>query len=602
MKTIFNKIYLLFIIILYFVPAKAQNNDQLLLDLQKAESASNQLEIANICNKLGFNYWSAAQYQDAITYFSKSLKINEEVNNRNAIANINNYLGLIYSDLHQYEPAINHLTTALNIRQSLKDKKGQFSEMINLTVVYRQKNDYQKAIDWLNQALVLAKELNDITALRRCYGMMAENYESLGNSEKSIENYNMFSAMDKEIKKQEQERIETEAKKKVNQAELKTREALTQKEAKEIQLIQKEEELSKEIQISRARQMEIELLNKENQIKELEVKEQKARLVIERIVRNTVISGLVVALGLGGFLMIAYRQKQKANVLLAKQNKEIREQKDRIELQQIKIAEAYVEIREQNQKINRSIIYARRIQQAMLYNWNHIKKHIPDSFTFFRPRDIVSGDFYYAKEIKGKNPKFLVAAVDCTGHGVPGAFMSMIAIELLHEIIELKNITSPEKILSELHLCIRKALRQGETNNKDGMDISMTVYDPVANTIEFAGARNPLIYFQNGKMKEIKGDRLSIGGIPDTDHKVFTKTTISIDHPTTFYLSTDGFQDQFGGEEGNKLLYKNFRNFLKDIHDSSWKEQEKLMETYLHQWKGDFPQIDDILVIGFKLP
>jgi serine phosphatase RsbU (regulator of sigma subunit) len=577
------------------------NTETLLAELAKAEAKSNEVETANICNKLGFNFWSLGQHQEAILYFSKSLKINDQNNNSNAVANLYNYIGLIYSDLNQFEASIQHLENALSIRRNLKDKKNIFAELLNLATVYRQKKDFAQAVDLLDLSLEIAKEMSDLASLRRCYGMLAENYESLGNPEKSFEYFNLFSTIDKEIKRVEQQKIEAETKQKINLAEQKTKEALTQKEEKEIQLVKTEEELNREIQISLARQMEIELLNKENQIKELIVLEQTARLANERIIRNSVLLGLVLALSFGGGLFHAYRQKQKANLLLAKSNKEIKEQKDRIELQQMKIAEAYTEIKDKNLKINRSIIYAQRIQQAMLSHWDKLSSVIPDSFVFFKPRDIVSGDFYYFKKIKGLSNRCIIVAADCTGHGVPGAFMSMIGINLLREIVELKNIVSPELILSELHLGIRKALKQGSSNNKDGMDISLVVYDPENKTIEFSGARNPLIYFQKGKMKEIKGDRQSIGGIPDTDHKKFTKKVIHIDQPTTFYLFSDGFQDQFGGEKGDKLLSKNFNSMLQDIHLSSWKEQDKFLETYLHRWKINYPQIDDILIIGFRL-
>jgi serine phosphatase RsbU (regulator of sigma subunit) len=587
---------------MFIVEGNSQSGtESLLTELANAEAKSNDVEIANVCNKLGFNYWSAGQLDEAIHYFSRSLKINESNSNKNAVANLNNYLGLIYSDFNQFESSVLHLKKALEIRKSLNDKKNIFAELLNLAIVYRQEKDFNQAMSMLNTGLEIAKEMNDLNSLRRCYGMMAENYESLGNPEKSFEYFNLFATIDKEINRIEQQRIETESKQQINLAQQKTREALTQKEQKEIQLIKTEEELSKEIQLSQSRQMEIELLNKENQIKELVLLEQSARLSNERIIRKAILFGLAISLSFGGGLFHAYRQTQRANTLLAKRNKEINQQKDRIEEQQLKIAEAYGEIKDQNQKINRSLIYAQRIQQAMLSHWDKINDHIPDSMVFFKPRDIVSGDFYYFNEIKAMPNKCLIAAADCTGHGVPGAFMSMIGINLLHEIIELKNIVSPHEILFELNRGIRKSLKQDKSNNKDGMDISLVVYDLESKTLEYSGARNPLIYFQDGKMREIKGNRQSIGGIPDTENKIFSQKVIPVDRPTTFYLFSDGFQDQFGGEKGDKFLSKNFFKMLKEIHQYDWKEQEIFMETHLHRWKLHYPQIDDILIIGFRL-
>lgn len=576
--------------------------EELIKELKGAEAAGDKSEAARLCNKIGFGYWSANRLTDAIPYFSKSLQYNEDSENLNGAAALHNYLGLIYSDLHNYDLAFQHLESALKIRRQLNDKKNVFSELLNIAVLRRQKGDHAASIPLIEEALEIGKELNDIVLLRRCYGMLAEAHESLKNTEQSIEYYNLFAALDKEIRRQEQQKLEAEARQKINLAEQKTREALTEKEQKELELQKTEEELVRESQVSKERQLQIELLNKENELKELEVARQEETLRNERQLRNTILAALTGMFILAGFLFHALRQKQKANILLAKKNKEISAQKERIEGQQLKLAEAYVEIRNKNQKINRSIMYARRIQQAMLSHWDKINEVIPDSFVFFKPRDIVSGDFYYFREIKGERPKYVIAAVDCTGHGVPGAFMSMIATELLHEIIDLKMVHAPHLILSELHYGIRQSLKQGSTKNKDGMDISLVVYDPALQTLEFSGARNPLIYFRNGKLIEIKGDRQSIGGIPDTDYKTFTQTTVHIDGPTTIYLFTDGFQDQFGGIDGEKLLPKNFKNLLCEVHQLSWKEQNRMLETQLHRWQGaNYPQIDDILIIGFRL-
>lgn len=594
----------LFLLIVFRVSGQDQPDEtaQLLLELKEAESNNDMITASRLANKLAFHFWSESNLSEAAIYFEKALRFNETLGNKNGVASLNNYLGLIYSDQADHDRAISHLSKALEIRRELNDAKGVYSEMVNLAVAYRQKADYKRAVELSEQALEAAKELNDITLIRRCYGMLTENYSSLNDPEKSLEYFELFTALDKEIQKQEQQKLEEQARRQVNAAETKTLAALAEKELKEKELQHTELELDEAIRISKEREMQIELLNKENQIKELRVREQESRLRNEKLLRNSILTGLTLALIIAVILFTAFRQKQKANVLLARQNKEISEQKRRIEAQQMKIAEAYVEIRDQNTKINRSIIYAQRIQNAVLSHWDSIYDHIPDSFVFYKPRDIVSGDVFYYREIKNASPKHVIAAIDCTGHGVPGAFMSMIAFELLHEIIDLKKIYSPDKILSELHFGVRMALKQSESNNRDGMDISLVVYDPATKLLEYAGARNPVIYIQNNTLYEIRGDRQSIGGIPNTDHKTFTRKTLTIDQPTTFYLYTDGFQDQFGGEEGDKLLSVNFKNLLYDVHSLPWKEQHKMLETQLRRWQGkEFQQIDDILVIGFRL-
>jgi serine phosphatase RsbU (regulator of sigma subunit) len=196
--------------------------------------------------------------------------------------------------------------------------------------------------------------------------------------------------------------------------------------------------------------------------------------------------------------------------------------------------------------------------------------------------------------------KFLISSVDCTGHGVPGAFMSMIGYNLLDSITQ-TGTTKPDLILSKLHQGVRKMLKQDEGTNQDGMDISICVINPEDKTLKFSGANNPLIYVKNNEVNIIKGDRYSIGGIQKEEHRVFTSHTIRFDEPTSFYILTDGFTDQFGGEKGRKYLLRNFKQLIEKIHFLPMEEQRTILEKEFVTWKGKEDQIDDVLVIGFKL-
>lgn len=262
--------------------------------------------------------------------------------------------------------------------------------------------------------------------------------------------------------------------------------------------------------------------------------------------------------------------------------------------------EAEAQIIKQNKKIIDSIHYARRIQNALLREPKELKKIFPNSFILYQPRDIVSGDFYWFESIENKR---FIAAVDCTGHGVPGAFMSMIGSNLLEEIILRRHIYSPDEILNQLHIGIRKALHQDETRVQDGMDISLCVIDEVDRSLEFAGAHNPLVYGIGDDIRLIRGNRFSIGGRRYGKERSFSKHRIELSADmTTFYIYTDGFQDQFGGERNTKLLNKNFRKILQDIQQMSIEDQATHLHKILHQWMTPQQrQIDDILVIGFQL-
>ncbi len=254
-----------------------------------------------------------------------------------------------------------------------------------------------------------------------------------------------------------------------------------------------------------------------------------------------------------------------------------------------------------------SIMYARQIQQAMLPKLETFKAVIPESFVLFRPRDTVSGDFYW---FNSKSHRSVISAIDCTGHGVPGAFLSMIGNELLNKIVIFKGITEPHKILAQLQLEMRNTLKQKENGNEDGMDIGICTLHLVPPEreelfgqprLEFAGAKNSLIYIQDKQMHVVKGDKVPIGGYLFKDDYNFTTHTIPLKGETTFYMYSDGYADQFGGEDKKKFMVSRFRSLLLEIHHLPLEQQKRQLEKTLLQWMGGTPQIDDILVMGFRI-
>lgn len=254
------------------------------------------------------------------------------------------------------------------------------------------------------------------------------------------------------------------------------------------------------------------------------------------------------------------------------------------------------EIEVQNKNITASINYAKRIQEAMLPIKEELIKALPDSFIFYKPKDIVSGDFYWFAEREGKQ---ILVVADCTGHGIPGAFMSVIGLCIIHQLVNLYGVTSPEKILHDLNEGIRKILRQDTNTQHEGMDISVCVIDKARATLEYAGARRPLYYIQRSQLNEIKGDRISVGG--GNDERAFTKHTINISEPTIFYLFSDGFQDQYGGEDKKKIGAKLFKEMLFEVHHISTTTQGIALEEKFELWQGKEKQIDDVLLIGVRL-
>ncbi len=280
------------------------------------------------------------------------------------------------------------------------------------------------------------------------------------------------------------------------------------------------------------------------------------------------------------------------------QNTELNQQKEEIEAQNDMLFESNEQIQAKNKSITASINYAKRIQEAMLPIKDKITEAIPFNFILFKPRDIVSGDFYWFAEKKGKT---IIAAVDCTGHGVPGAFMSMIGSEILTTILT-KDITKPSKILDLKNSYVQKALKQEQTDNQDGMDMTLCTINKDKKIVEFAGAKNPLLYIQNGELFQIKGDSQSIGGRKTSRDKPFENHEISYaEHTTYFYTFSDGYQDQFGGPRNRKYMIKRMKKLILDNYQKPFKEQEQILNSSIEEWMKDVEQTDDILVIGFKL-
>jgi PAS domain S-box-containing protein len=278
---------------------------------------------------------------------------------------------------------------------------------------------------------------------------------------------------------------------------------------------------------------------------------------------------------------------------------ELHKAQEQILQQNIEIQKQNEEVEKQSKDILDSIHYAGRIQQALLLPEQTIKGILPEHFILFLPRDIVSGDFYWVYKI---DKKIIVAAADCTGHGVPGAFMSMLGISFLNEIVIKNKITQADVILEKLRVNVKKGLHQTGENSEthDGMDISLLVFDTDKKTFEFSAAYNSVIVIRNEEPFTIKGDKMPIG-VHRRDTEKFTLHKQNYLSDDCFYLYSDGYPDQISEETGRKYLNKNFTEFLVKIHKESMIEQKNLLLKEFNQWKKGHMQVDDVLVIGLKV-
>ncbi len=264
-------------------------------------------------------------------------------------------------------------------------------------------------------------------------------------------------------------------------------------------------------------------------------------------------------------------------------------------------------IERKNENITDSLKYAQRIQKAILGSEEEILCNFKEGFIFFKPKDIVSGDFFWFSQLffntAKKSSRRILIAADCTGHGVPGAFMTVMGNALLDEIVNERGITIPHLILHELDKKILATLQKQNFNQNDGMDMVVLVIeekDDNTKQVHWAGAKNPLYYIRNGEIHQIKGDKFPIGGNPLKNSKIFCTHTLTLEEGDIFYLFTDGFQDQFGGEENKKYMVKRFRNFLFNISQLPMNEQHEKIAQEFSSWKGKREQTDDVLVMGIK--
>jgi serine phosphatase RsbU (regulator of sigma subunit) len=330
-------------------------------------------------------------------------------------------------------------------------------------------------------------------------------------------------------------------------------------------------------------------------------------------------------LALSGFVMIAFLYNlifeggrneavkivKEQNKILAENQAEIKAQAEELFQQNEELKTATYLLNKQHDLLSKahsdikaSINYALRIQQSILPFDEELYAVMPNHFIFYKPRDVVAGDFYWAAQVENK--KFL-AMIDCTGHGVPGAFMTLIMYNLLNEIIKIQKILQPDEVLNEIRIRILEELKQKQTGNQDGMEISLFAIDTSREVpiVEYASNAPSLIYFQNGEQHIIKSDLIILGGIrnyfPGTK---FTLHTIPIDTKTTFYTYSDGIQDQFGGPEGKKFSTKRLKNLLSESQNYEFGKRKEFIEQSIENWTNQLVnpmQVDDMLLIGFEM-
>ncbi len=546
--------------------------------LKISEEMGDIIGIANSNYSIGNIYLETLVLDSAMIIYKESLKFFKKSNSKVGISACYLSIGNVLRHQKKYTKATEYYTKAIKIKQEIKDKHGEAKALLNLSVMNIETEQYKSAIKNAKKALTIGNEINLLPICKEAYLHLSNAYRGLGQYKNALDNiYNYIEVKDSLFNETKMKEIES-------------LEAKYQNQKKEQQILNQKNELA----IQKA-----ENLAKENQLKQ------------EKTIRYSIIIGLILVVILVLIVYRSFRQKKKANAILEAQKIEIEEkneelnqlieevtaQRDQIEIQKHKVEEI-------NFEVSQSIDYAKRIQNSILPDGQIIKKHFSDHFILFMPRDVVSGDFYWLAEVEENT---IIAVADCTGHGVPGAFMSMLGISFLREIVIKEYITHPGVILRKLRKEVINALKQeSETKNntsemkvQDGMDMVIVSINNKTKMMQFAGANNPLYMIRDGEFTEIKGDKMPISIYYKMDK--FKTHDIQLAEGDQLYMFSDGYADQFGGEKGKKFKYKPFKKLLTDNAGKKMSEQKQILVDTFEKWKGDIDQIDDIVILGIKI-
>lgn len=559
------------------------------------QELKNKRIIGNAYTNIGVIYREKGELNTSIEYLQKSITIYNSINDLKGMGINYSNMGVIYMDLKQYNRARVYFLKSLDIKKQLNDQKGIAISLNSIAWLNNETKKYDDAIENANLAFNIAKEIGALPEQLRAVELLTASYKSKKDFEKAFAYQEEYIVL--------QDSIHTSEKSK----------AIIELEAR-YQTEKKEEEIIKQ-------QL---LLDKQK----VEIDHQQNKAFAEKIVRDFLIGIVVLALIALFFIFKSYRLKKKANNIISQKNDELEQanteilmQRAEIEAQRDMVVDQKKEIERVHEELTGSIRYAQQIQMALLPSKNKLIDIFDDHFVFFKPRDIVSGDFYWATQVEDKSV-FCIA--DCTGHGVPGAFMSMLGISLLNQIVQTEKVVNPVLILERMRNYIIHILQQekDQSYSKDGMDVAVCVYDKNNNKIQYSGANVPLfIISENGhsdisnipepetektekmgrqfQITEIKPDKMPIGIFERLDP--FTGHEITIKPGTCLYLVSDGITDQFGGDDNKRFTTKRLRELLLQCAGFPLQEQRVIIEKAYLIWKKTYEQLDDATIVGVKL-
>ncbi len=490
---------------------------------------------------IGTAYGHQLKYKQALDCFFKSLAIQKETGDKRGEGICYGNIGNVYSTLSDYPKALENYLKALQLRREIGDKRGIGTCYVNLGSLCYKTTDYKSAVNYSDSALFLTKQTGDLENERMAYQTLADAYNKTGRYKEAYDNEVLFKKLTDSIFNADNSR---------QMGDMKTRFEVEKKEA--------------ELKVKADAQQAIN-------------KEERKR---QQLTIYAVLGVLLIVFVFSMFLFRRFKITQKQKHIIGLQKDEVLRQKHIVE--------------EHQKEIIDSITYAKRLQQAILPSDDEIKKHLPETFIYYKPKDIVAGDFYWMEHLDGIT---FIAAADSTGHGVPGAMVSVVCSNALNRAIKEFGLRDTGKILDKTRELVLETFEKSGEKIKDGMDISLIAIHP--SYINWSGANNALLYIADNKLTEIKADKQPIGQTDDP--KPFTTHTLNLQKGDIVYLMTDGYSDQFGGAKGKKFKYKQLEENLLANSNLPLEEQKTKLAKAFEAWKGNLEQVDDVTLIGIKL-
>ncbi len=541
-----------------FVYEAMHNEDKALAGFYEAEkileSIQNKDYLANVRHSIGTILLKREQFDAALKKYNLAKETFLELGNQDYYANCLFSIAEIYYHQKQNDKTLSMILEGLQIKRDLEEQEGVCTGLLQLGEFYSETGKIKQAISSYEEALALAKKIGALSSEINALKKLADLNTALSNYKLANKYYYDYSELKDSV-------FKTESAEKIAEMDA---------------LYQTEKQAN-----------EITALNEQKKAQENELK-------INGMQRNMLLGGVVVLFIIAFLIFNRYRLKQRSNLELQSAYNEIQVNRDEIALQKKEIMD--------------SIYYAKRIQEAILPTPGLLNKFFTEHFVFYRPKDVVSGDLYWFSQVKNT---IMLAAVDCTGHGVPGAFMSVIGVDHLNHLVNDKQITDPAKVLTEMDHGIFSSFAKDDSGKEiqDGMDIALCAIDLDTKVLNFSGAHRPLIHVRNNVVTELKPTKASIGGYL-SDKKTFANDSLQLQKGDCIYMFTDGYADQFGGPRGKKFKYKQLIDLiLNNVNDSMETQKQKLASTF-ENWKAwpvagatqrDLEQVDDVCVIGVRV-